>query len=562
MKLHPAEQYIKEVLADKKQKTHGLYVRQAVQRHVNDLKNGRKRGLLFDPKEAQRWIDFAHLFYHWKNKEFSGKKIALEPHQQFYFWCLFGWRMKDGTRRFRNSYKEIARKNGKTTECALKAHGHIFLDGEMGAQVWFAATKKDQALIGLNDAAKVAKATKNIDAFYEYTALKDKFLRIIHPTTGSYMGAIGRDTHTEDGFDPSYGIIDEMHAHPDLSAIEILESGMGARKEPIIDVITTAGLNKRSPCYSTVRKTVTEILAGIKEDDHYFGIIYTLDDDDDWEDESNWVKANPNLGVSVWPEYMKSRYTKAVNEGGETEVGFKTKNLNLWTDAPRVWIPDRTWMQNKAMPEGIEGKIWYAGLDLASTEDFNAWLLFSEPDAEEKHDILPFFWIPEDKLAERQRKDKNNYRDWIANKYLKVTPGNVTDYDFIEDFIAEQHEKLQILAGGFDKWNALSTANRLNALGFEYIQVGQTINTLTAPTKRLKTLTLGRKLRHGGHPVLRWMCANSVVRMDANENIRLDKENSNEKIDGMAALVNAIAVYMQKNEYESDQDWGISSVTL
>lgn len=562
MKSHPVDRYISDVISDKRQQKYCRYTRLAVQRHVNDLKTGHKRGLIFDPKEAQRWIDFASIFNHWKNKKFAHREIVLEPHQQFYFWCLFGWKRKDGTRRFRNSYKEVGRKNGKTTECAIKGHGHIFLDGEIGAQVWFAATKKDQALIGLNDAANVAKATPQINKHYDYIHLKDRILRIVHPDTGSFMAPISRDTKTEDGTDPSYGIIDEMHAHPDMSAVEILESGMGTREQRMIDIITTAGYNKQGPCYSVVRKTVIEILEGIKHDDSYFGVIYTLDDDDDWEDQTVWGKSNPNLNVSFDMDYLQDRFIKAKNEGGETEVGFKTKNLNIWTDAPRVWIPDRVWMKCRDLPKDIESKIWYAGLDLASTEDFNAWVLFSEPDGDGVHDVLPFFWIPEEQLQERQRKDKNNYRDWISEGLLNVTPGNVTDYDYIEDFIQKKHNDLQIAAGAYDKWNALSTANRLNALGFEYLQISQQISTLSSPTKRLKALTLSRKLRHGGHPALRWMCGNSVIKMDANENIRLNKEESGDKIDGMAALVNAIAVFIQKNEYEESQDWGITSVTI
>lgn len=561
MKLHPAEKYAKDVITGKVPTCEATKL--AVKRHINDLEKGHKRGLLFDPIEAQRWIDFAHLFHHWKNKKFANQKIVLEPWQQFGLWVQFGWKRKNGTRRFRTMYEEVARKQGKTTKVAIKGNGHFWLDGEVGAQVWFAATKKDQALIGLNDAAKIAQATAIIHKHYEYTVLKEKVLRIYYPAKNSFMAAIGRDTKTEDGHDPSYGIIDEMHAHPDMSAIHILESGMGTREQPIIDIITTAGVNKQGPCYSNVRKTVMEILQGIKDDDSTFGIIYTLDDGDDWEDPKHWIKSNPNLGVSVGMDYLKDRYTKAKNEAGETEVDFKTKNLNIWTDAPRVWISDATWMagRNKEQPKEIETKRWYVGLDLASTEDFCSVVFFSDPDSDGVHDVLPYYFIPEDKLAQRQRKDKNNYRNWIADGLLMVTPGNVTDYDYIFNFIAKKHNELEVAAGGYDKWNASMLVNKLNAWGCDFREVSQSITILSEPTKEIQRLALQGRLRHGGHPVLRWNCANVVIKKDANDNIRINKEESSEKVDGMAALATAIKTYQALN-IEDNDDVGIDYINL
>lgn len=557
MNLTVADQYVKDVLSGKILTNE--YVKLAVKRHVKDLEEGHKRGLVFDQREAQRWIDFAHLFNHWKNKKFAGKELILEPWQQFGLSVQFGWKRKDGTRRFRTLYEEVARKQGKTSKVAIKGNGHFWLDGEVGAQVWFAATKKDQALIGLNDAAKLAQSTPEIDKHYEYSVLKERVLRIYFPAKNSFMAALGRDTKTEDGHDPSYGIIDEMHAHPDMGAVHILESGMGTRAQPVIDIITTAGVNKQSPCYSNVRKTVIEILQGIKEDDSTFGIIYTLDDGDDWEDEKNWSKPNPNLGVSVDISYLRDRYTKAKNEAGETEVDFKTKNLNVWTDAPKVWIPDAVWMKNKEKPK-TAGKVWYGGLDLASTEDFCSFVLFSDAD-DGFHDVLPYYFIPEDKLAKRQRQDKNNYRNWINEGLLMATPGNVTDYDFISDFICKKHNELNIIACGYDKWNASMLVNNLNAWGCDFREVSQTITVLSEATKELQRLSLQGRLRHGGHPVLRWNVANIVIKKDANDNIRLNKEESSEKIDGAAALVTAIKTYQVLNIEESN-DVGIDFINI
>jgi phage terminase large subunit-like protein len=549
MRLSPSDQYVKDVLSGKQIACE--YVKLAVKRHVKDLEKGHKRGLVFDPKEAQRWLDFCHLFYHWKNKKFANKKIILEPHQQFYISTLMGWKRKDGTRRFRTSYKEIARKQGKTTEAALLANGHVWLDGEVGAQVWFAATKKDQALIGLNDAAKISMATPLINEAYQYTHLKDKILRIVKPDSGSFMAAIGRDSKTEDGHDPSWGIIDEMHEHPTLDAIDIIESGMGAREQPMINITTTAGFDRQKPCHSVIRKTVIDILTGVKEDDSYFGIVYTLDDPDKWKDPKEWIKANPNLGVSVDISYLKDRVQKAENEGGETEVNVKTKNMNIWTDAAAVWIADSKWMTCAGAPVNVKEKQWYGGLDLASTEDFCSYVLISDPDSDGVHDVLAWYWIPEDKLRDRQKKDKANYRNWINDRHIFVTPGSATDYGYIQDFIVKKRSEYNIVASSYDKWNAQMLVNNLNASGLTFMEFGQGIVAQSEPTKMLKRLVLGKKIRHGGNPVLRWNLSNVTVKMDSNENIMLDKAKSTEKIDGARSLVNALGMYNNRDQVQT-----------
>jgi phage terminase large subunit-like protein len=552
MKLHPAEQYIKDVLSGKQIACE--YVKLAVQRHVNDLEKGHKRGLKFNPHEAQRWIDFAHLFNHHKNKKFAGNPIILEPHQQFYFWCLMGWQKKNDrskwVRRFSSSYKEVARKNGKTTETGILTNGHLFLDGEQGAQAWFVATKRDQALIALNDAAKIAKATPEIDEYYQYTQLKDTVQRIIKPDTGSFMAAIGRDSDREDGHDPSWGTADEVHEHPTLAGIDIIESGMGAREQPMMTKTTTAGYDKRKPCYSIIRKAVIDILTGASEDDSSFGIIYTPDDPDKWDQPEEYIKANPNLGVSVEPSYVSDRIIKAKNEGGETEVNVKTKNCNIWTDAAKVWIQDVKWMKCKEEPKDIHSKIWFGGLDLASTEDFCSYVLFSEPDSDGIHDILCWSWIPEESLRERQKKDKKDYRSWIQQGYLFTTPGTATDYDFIEHFILKKHDVLDIRGNAYDKWNAQMLVNNLNNKGCKFFELGQGIAAQSPHTKMLKQLALKVKLRHGGHPVLQWNINNASVKMDANENIMLDKSESTEKIDGARSLVNAIGMYTNREKIQ------------
>ncbi|GAH01029.1 unnamed protein product, partial [marine sediment metagenome] len=232
-------------------------------------------------------------------------KNYTRPHQRFYFASLFGWVNKNtGLRRFKESYKEVARKDGKTTELAIVSLTHLMIDKEEGSQVYCGATKEAQATILVNDAGKIINKTPELKNRFRLFTNREKYSRVVYDKTSSFIAPVGADSKTLDGFDPSVGNVDEYHEHKTDEVLNVIVSGMGSRREPLLNIITTAGFNKNYPCYSVKRKTAIEILKGVKVDETFFIMIFTLDDGDDWKDESVWIKANPNLGVSVRMDFL------------------------------------------------------------------------------------------------------------------------------------------------------------------------------------------------------------------------------------------------------------------
>lgn len=324
------------------------WIKLAVKRFISDREKGE---YAFDYKAGERIVKLAGYCHHWKGL-YAGKPIDPLPHQHFYLIQLFGWKREDGLRRFRRSYKEIARKQAKTTECAVKGIHMLLKDGERGAQVFSAATKEDQAAIVVHDTANIIKISPHLKDRFKLYEKNGMFRRVICPETASFMRPLGRDSDTQDGTDPNYAIIDEYHAHPDNELVNVLQTGMGMRPQPMTDIITTAGFDMGSPCYN-FRKTCMDVLEGRKEDDALLVLIFNLDNEDEWAtNEDEWEKANPNMADPFLREkvilpYLRQQVKEALNEGGEKIVEVKTKNFNIWCDAPTVWISKEIWGMNQ-----------------------------------------------------------------------------------------------------------------------------------------------------------------------------------------------------------------------
>jgi len=515
----------------------GRLERLAVERHLKDIKRVKEDKTfpyVFSNLHAKKIIIFSEIVRHWKGAK-AGQRIELEPHQVFYLGSLFGWIHPDTKlRRFTSSYKEVARKNAKTTESALKAMYHMTADNEKGAQVFFTATKYDQAKLGFNDMQKIITATPE---------LRDIFKNWQVATTGPAFATakpLGSDSKTQDGFDPSWAVVDEYHAHPNDAMLNIMESGMGAREQPMIDVITTAGFNRQSACYR-LRKIIIDILEGKIIDDRMFGIIFSMDDGDDWELPENWAKANPNMDVSISQEFIKDRIKKAINEGGSKAVDVKTKTLNQWTDAAKVWIPAARWNKNT---KGIDkdsllNQKCYGGLDLAKGIDLNAFSLYFP----ETKSVLLWCFMPEDRVKDNP--DRVDYQKWVDDGYIFTSPGITMDHTYIVAKILELKQKYDIQSIAFDRYIAYhGTVQGLMQQNINLSDMAQGFLSLSAPTKELERLAYGGELEHFNNPVLNWMIGNVEISTDAAGNIKPDKAKSNNKIDGVAALVNAIGEYM------------------
>lgn len=530
-----AERYVEDVLAGRVVVCQA--VRQACERHRRDMETGAARGLRFDEASAQIAVAFFELLKHSKG-EWAGQTIKLEPWQQFVVWSLFGWKRADGTRRFRTCYLEVARKNGKSTLAAGLGLFLMTADGEPGAEVYSAATKRDQARITHAEATRMVKASpqlrRRLTVYRDNIHIKD---------TASKFEPLGRDTDSTDGLNVHAAIVDEVHAHKTRDLWDLIETATGSRRQPLLIAITTAGYDRQSLCWQQHEYT-NKILGGVIEDDSWFGIIFGIDEGDDWQDETTWAKANPNLGVSKKLDDMR-RLSKRAKDMPSALNSFLRLHLDVWTQSETKWIPREHWDACGVAVDaaGLRGRSAYGGLDLSSTSDITALLWVFPPQSEDDlYKVLCRFWIPQEAMVERSHNDRVPYDAWVRAGYITATPGNVIDYDYILNQAEEDMAAYDIPEMAFDRWGASRIQTQLAELGGEdfLVQFGQGFASMSGPMKELEKLIKGHKLAHGNNPVLNWMADNLVVRTDPAGNIKPDKARSLEKIDGMVALVMAL----------------------
>jgi len=541
------------------------YVAKACQRYLTDLDTAEERGLEFKPKTAQAYITFFQRAIRHTVGEWDGKPFDPLPWQQFILWNLYGWFREDGTRRFNYAYITVARKNGKTTLMAGCALAALFFDQEKAAEVYFAATKKDQAKIGFDEAQRMVSISPPLR----------KHLRagkhdIKAPTLSARCTYLSSERDTLDGLNIHFAGIDEYHAHPTDGVANVLRSGMQARRNPLHLTITTAGFNRESPCYE-MQKTCKEILDGVKHDDAQFALIYELDEDDDWTDSSTWIKANPSLGVALRPQLLESQLQQAINLGGSREVEFKTKHLNKWVTASKTWIQDEIWSANERQ-EDLTGRICWGGLDLASVSDMTA-LVMVYPDGEGYH-VRGHYFMPSDTIDNiLDREPSHIYRTFLDLPNFYVTDGNVTDYAAIRRLVSGVMNRpdgqevdgsslmhnYQIEKIAFDRYNSTQIAIDLVDDGVPLTPFGQGFVSMSSPTKQLEVLVRTGKVWHDGDPVLRWALGNVELKMDPAGNIKADKQKSGGKIDPIVAMVMGIGEHM-KTPQETEQNFDIISL--
>lgn len=512
------------------------WVRLACERHLRDLEHGHERGLHFEPDAAGWAIDNFGLFKHSKG-EWAGRTIELEPWQQFIIWCVFGWKREDGTRRFRMAYEEVARKNGKSTKLAGVGLYMLFADGEAGAEVYTAATKRDQARITHSEATRMVKSSPALRK--RLRVVKDN-IHIVD--SASKFEPLGKDTDSLDGLNVHCAVIDELHAHKSRDMVDILDTATGSRMQPLIFMITTAGYDRNTVCWE-MHEYTEKVLGGVVEDDSFFGIVYTLDEGDDWEDERNWVKANPNLGVSKKLEDLR-RKAKRAKEMPTALNAFLRLELNVWTQAETKWISLEHWNAcGKAVDaNGLRGRVCYAGLDLSSTLDITAFVMVFPPETDEDdYLVLCRFWVPEAAMRERSKRDRAPYDVWVRQGHITATPGEVIDYDYVQEQVKGDCDLYDLRELAFDRWNSSQLINNLQKENItDLVQFGQGFSSMSAPMKDLEKLIVEHRVAHGNNPVLTWMANNLVASEDAAGNIKPDKEKSTERIDGMVALIMAL----------------------
>lgn len=532
----------------------GKYAMLAIDRHLADL--DKDWDFVFDEARADKAFAFISALRHTKG-ESAGKRFNIQPFQEFFIKVLFGWQRKSGGRRFRKAYLEIARKNGKTELAAAIAVYCFLLDNETGAEVYTAATTRDQARIAFETAKVFLKNLKKDSKTFNKLVNVLKYNCNV-PSTNTKFEAVSSDADTLDGLNPHCAIIDEYHAHKTSDVLEVMETGMGSRQQPLLLITTTAGFNKESPCY-LYRKVMIDILENRKTDDTVFPLLFCLDDGDDWQDKNNWTKSNPNLGITPYMDYMENQYQKALNEGASKQVQFLTKNLNVWTSTSSVWIPQSYIDETRLYlnDDQLLGKLCYAGLDLASTRDICALVLcFPVQDGLDKVHIKSYYFCPEDNIKERTLRDGVPYLQWQMDGHLIMTEGNVTDYDYIKSKVIEITKKYRIECIAFDRWNASQLVIHLTNDGANMKPFGQGFISMSAPTKEIEKLFLSCSITHDGNPVLEWMLTNVILRLDPAGNVKIDKGKSTEKVDGPVAMVMAFAQTMLEDKtslYESTE---------
>lgn len=527
-------QYVDDVLSG--EIITGRLVRLAVERHVRDINEGADRGLWFDPDAGARpiqWFDFCH---HSKGK-WANTPITLEPWQMFVLWCVFGWRREDGTRRFRTVHEELGRKNGKSTKLAGVGLLLTGADDEAGAEVYTAGTKLDQAKIIHEEAKRMVRSSRHLSRLFQ---IRHNNIHI--EETYSKYEPLGADSNTLDGLNVHAALIDELHAHKSRTLFDVLDSATGARSQPLIYAITTAGFNKEGICYEQ-RDYAIKVLEQTVEDDTLFAYIATLDEGDDWRDESVWIKANPNLGVSVDIDDLRRKAARA-QEIPAAENNFRCKHCNQWVEQEFRWMSMIAWNEcnTPVNEDDLVGRPCFGGLDLANKKDVAAWLMLFPP-IEGEDDIwrvLPRFFVPKDTALQREMSGSAKYHTWGNQGYITLTPGNVIDYDAIKKQIAADGEKFGLGEIGADRWNLEMLRQQLEGCGAEFYQFGQGFRSMSEPMKQLDVMVSSRRLAHGGNPVLRWMASNVVAKTDEADNIKPDKAKSLEKIDGIVALIMAI----------------------
>ena len=515
-----------------------------------------ERGLEFRPQVAQAYITFFQRAIRHTVGEWDGKPFDPLPWQKFILWNLYGWFREDGTRRFNYAYITVARKNGKTTLMAGAALAALFFDQEKAAEVYFAATKKDQAKIGFDEAQRMVTISPPLRKH-----LKAGKHDIKAPTLSARCTYLSSERDTLDGLNVHFAGIDEYHAHQTDGVANVLRSGMQARRNPLHLTITTAGFNRESPCYE-LQKTCKEILDGIKHDDAQFAIIYELDEDDDWTDSSTWIKANPSLGTALRPQLLESQLQQAINLGGSREVEFKTKHLNQWVTASKTWIQDEIWMRNVKEAD-LSGLPCWGGLDLASVSDMTALVMVYPEDG--GYRVRGHYFLPKDTVDQVLDRDPSHiYRTFLKLPNVHLTDGNVTDYASIrrkvsgvmnkpEGQVVEETSlmhRYDVQKIAFDRYNSTQIAIDLVDDGVPLVPFGQGFVSMSSPTKQLEVLVRTGKLWHDGDPVLRWALGNVELKMDPAGNIKADKQKSGGKIDPIVALVMGIGEHMKTPQVE------------
>jgi phage terminase large subunit-like protein len=515
-------------------------------------------GYWFDEEEACRRIEFIEECCTHVEGALSGKQFVMQEWQRCSVANLFGWKRSDGSRRYREAFYYVPRKNGKSPLCAAIANCIFFLDGEAGMQGYIAAANADQANLlfrqcagMINNEEELAKRARVLNGYRIITSKTD---------ANSFLKVVSSKANTKHGGNTHLAIIDELHAQPNRDLIDVMSTSMASknRRQPLLMTLTTADFARPSVCNEKLKfaKSVMANRGSPDEpgfDPSFLPVVYEATNKMDWTSEETWKIANPNFDISVSKEYLERECRKAQEEPSY-ENTFKRLHLNIITEQAERWLRVEDFDACDGEIQPPNGRHAVSGLDLASTTDLAAMVSIYEDG--EFFDVFPHFWMPEDCAHEREKKDNVPYLAWARSGLITLTPGNVIDYDFIFEFIVRRRLEFGIDVIGFDPWNATGIAARLADEGINMIEFRQGYKSMNEPSKELERLLRAGRFRHGGNPILRWQVGAVAIERDPADNIKPTKAKSNSRIDGIVSWVMSLGMHMaghggsQKSIYE------------
>ena len=516
-----------------------LLVRKAVERWRSDLA---REDLFFDESAFNRFCRFAREFKHYKG-DLAGRRFEPEDWQLFIFANVFGLKRRDtGRRKYNYADIYVPRKNGKTFLAAIFAAYFLLKDGEAGPEVYTAAVDQAQARLCYDASAELIRnSIFAVDTKpYQWGMKSTKNAGVFKP--------LSKDTKNKDGLNISAAVCDERHAWPTTEIYDVIKTGMGARSQPMLLSISTAGIDTSYPYFSDI-ETYKEVLLGIKEKDNHFLMLFCPDEGDRYDDPVTWAKVNPNLGVSLSEDYMRRECEEAKLRGGTYLVAFCTKNLNMWVDAPTVWIQDDDVAANNAPFDQarLQGADCWVGIDFSRKTDILA-VAFWFP----QFNVARFgFVVPEAKVQETE--DRVDYRRWYEQGWIVKSPGSVTDEDWFMTWLLGELNRYAVKGVAYDPWGMWNVLNKFGVYESKLLEYQQSIRYMSVPTKWMESAVLKHELNFLDNPVIRWMFRNVVIYTDPNANIKLDKSRARNKIDGVVALVNAIGGWLTKTSGKSGE---------
>jgi phage terminase large subunit-like protein len=555
-------QYALDVISGKQ--VAGKLIQLAAKRFISDLE---RTDIYFDEAEATKFTNFSENHCRLWEDKWRGTPVILEPWMCFIFEQVYGWFYTETRlRRIRKVYVQVAKKNAKSTLCGVLFNYHLYADDRIQTpKVFNGANNEDQAKIAVNIAGKIIEQSPDLYQFVEDGEVdlfkyKENIVSIVHKERDGFIKAMAKEPEGKEkkasggkhGFNPSMYGIDEYGMADGAELLETLETAQAAREEPLGFIITTAAYKLNGPCYAKLRRTGVEILEGISEDDSYLPFIFEMDHGDLIYDEQNWIKCNPNLGVSVFPAFLRSQVQKAKNEGGSTEINIRTLNFNEWCETPEVWISKDVWDLNTHgfVKEDLIGRQCYGSIQIISQRELGAFVLFFPNVKPDIHAIIPIFWAPEKFIADNRQ--KTEYWKWAANGELLECQGNVVDNSFIFDSIISEIRKYQLISASvpvnMEKHDIVqSLANE----GIEFNPISQGFKVMSEPTFAWEGLLTAGKIEHFNNPVLRWTNSNCMVKRNGDD-IKLERNAS--RTAGIVCAINALAQWKGNDGKQDETD--------